>query len=89
MVTIYGTVAQTLADGPQLVLRDTQNNNRTVRVYALEDLPVRTQERNVLDRGSVESRAIRWWSRPIATGRELHRADDSDSVISCGSGGNA
>ena len=43
VVTIYGTVSQTLADGPQLVLRDTQNNNRTVRVYALEDLPVRTR----------------------------------------------
>jgi hypothetical protein len=43
VVTIYGTVTQTLADGPQLVLRDTQNNNRTVRVYALEDLPVRTR----------------------------------------------
>ena len=43
VVTIYGTVTQTLADGPQLVLRDTQNNNRTVRVYALDDLPVRTQ----------------------------------------------
>jgi hypothetical protein len=43
VVTIYGAVAQTLADGPQLVLRDTQNNNRTVRVYALEDLPVRTR----------------------------------------------
>jgi hypothetical protein len=25
------------------VLRDTQNNNRIVRVYALEDLPVRTR----------------------------------------------
>jgi hypothetical protein len=43
VVTIYGTVSQTLADGPQLVLRDTQNNNRTVRVYALEDLPIRTK----------------------------------------------
>jgi hypothetical protein len=43
VVTIYGTVAQTLADSPQLVLRDTQNNNRTVRVYALEDLPIRTK----------------------------------------------
>jgi len=43
VVTIYGTVAQTLADGPQLVLRDTQNNNRTVRIYALEDLPIRTK----------------------------------------------
>jgi hypothetical protein len=43
VVTIYGTVTQTLADGPQLVLRDTQNNNRTVRVYALEELTVRTR----------------------------------------------
>jgi hypothetical protein len=43
VVTIYGIVAQTLADGPQLVLRDTQNNNRTVRVYALEELAVRTR----------------------------------------------
>jgi len=43
VVTIYGTVTQTLADGPQLVLHDTQNNNRTVRVYALEELPIRTK----------------------------------------------
>jgi len=43
VVTIYGTVSQTLADSPQLIVRDTQNNNRTVRVYALEDLPVRTR----------------------------------------------
>ena len=43
VVTIYGTVTQTLADRPQLVLRDTQNNNRTVRVYALDDLLVRTK----------------------------------------------
>lgn len=43
VVTIYGTVTQTLADGSQLVLRDTQNDNRTIRVYALEDLPVRTR----------------------------------------------
>ncbi|MDP9361407.1 MAG: DUF5666 domain-containing protein [Acidobacteriota bacterium] len=43
VVTIYGTVSQTLADGPQLVLRDTQNNGRTIRVYALEELPVRTR----------------------------------------------
>jgi hypothetical protein len=43
VVTIYGTVKQTLADGPQLVLRDTQNEGRAIRVYALEDLPVRTQ----------------------------------------------
>jgi hypothetical protein len=43
VVTIYGTVTQTLADNPQLVLHDTQNGNRTIRVYALEDLPVRTK----------------------------------------------
>jgi len=43
VVTIYGTVSQTLADGPQLVLHDTQNNNRTVRVYALDELPIRTK----------------------------------------------
>jgi len=43
VVTIYGTVSQTLVDGPQLVLRDTQNGNRPIRVYALEDLPVRTR----------------------------------------------
>jgi hypothetical protein len=43
VVTIYGTVSQTLADSPQLVLRDTQNNGRTVRVYALDDLPIRTK----------------------------------------------
>jgi len=33
----------TLADGPQLILRNTQNDNRPIRVYALEDLPVRTR----------------------------------------------
>jgi len=43
VVTIYGTVTQTLADSPQLVLHDTQNNNRTVRVYALDELPIRTK----------------------------------------------
>ena len=42
VVTIYGNVTQTLADSPQLVVRDTQNNNRTLRIYALDDLPVRT-----------------------------------------------
>lgn len=43
VVTIYGTVTRTLADGPQLVLRDTQNGGRTIHVYALEDLAVRTR----------------------------------------------
>ena len=43
VVTIYGTVTQTLADGPQLVLHDTQNGGRAIRVYALDDLLVRTR----------------------------------------------
>lgn len=42
VVTIYGTITGTLADSPQLVMRDTQAN-RTVRLYAVEDLPVRTK----------------------------------------------
>jgi len=43
VVTIYGTVTQTLADGPQIVLRDAQNGGRATRVYVLEDLAVRTR----------------------------------------------
>jgi hypothetical protein len=43
VVTIYGTVTTTLADSPQLVLRDTQNGGRPIRVYAIDDLPVRTK----------------------------------------------
>ncbi|MEA2162483.1 MAG: hypothetical protein QOK37_610 [Thermoanaerobaculia bacterium] len=43
VVTIYGTVSQTLTDSPVLVLRDTQNDRRLVRVYALDDLPIRTK----------------------------------------------
>ena len=39
-VTIYGTVTQSLAASPQLVVRDTQNN-RTLRIYVLEDFAVR------------------------------------------------
>lgn len=38
-VTIYGTVRETLANSPQLVLRDT--NGRTVRLNVLEDFVVR------------------------------------------------
>jgi len=38
-VTIYGVVTETLADSPQLVLRDTQN--RTLRINVLEDFVVR------------------------------------------------
>jgi hypothetical protein len=43
VVTIYGTVSQTLADSPVLGLRDSQNQGRIVRVYALDDLPIRTK----------------------------------------------
>ncbi|MGH9422103.1 MAG: hypothetical protein ACRD3J_19150, partial [Thermoanaerobaculia bacterium] len=43
VVTIYGTVTHTLSDGPQLVIRDTQNSNRITHIYALDDLPVRTR----------------------------------------------
>ena len=42
LVTIYATVQGTLASSPQLVLRDTQAN-RTVRVYAADDLVIRTK----------------------------------------------
>jgi hypothetical protein len=38
-VTIYGTVAQTLANAPQLVVRDAQNHPFTI--YALDDFLVR------------------------------------------------
>lgn len=41
-VTIYGTVTQTLSASPQLVVRDTQNN-RTYRIFILEDFVVRTR----------------------------------------------
>ena len=43
VVTIYGTVTQSLAASPQLVIRDTQNNNRTVRLYVVEDFSMRTR----------------------------------------------
>ena len=41
-VTIYGTVTQSLSASPQLVVRDTQNN-RTVRLYLLEDFVVKSR----------------------------------------------
>lgn len=41
-VTIYATVAQSLSVSPQLVVRDTQNN-RTLRIYVLEDFVYRTK----------------------------------------------
>jgi hypothetical protein len=43
VVTIYGIVTQTLADSPQLVLRDTQNDRLITRIYAVDDLPIRTK----------------------------------------------
>jgi hypothetical protein len=43
LVTIYATVTQSLTASPQLLLRDTQNGNRNVRLYAVEDFPVRTR----------------------------------------------
>jgi hypothetical protein len=42
-VTIYGIVTRTLADSPQIVLRDTQNDRLVTRIYALDDLPIRTK----------------------------------------------
>ncbi len=39
-VTIHGTVTQSLANGPRLVVRDTQNGG-TVSLYVLEDFTVR------------------------------------------------
>ncbi len=41
-VTIYGTVTQSLANGPRLVVRDTHNGG-TVSLYVLEDFTVRTR----------------------------------------------
>jgi hypothetical protein len=41
-VTIYGTVSQSLSNGPQLVIRDSENS-QTVRLYVLEDFVVRTR----------------------------------------------
>lgn len=41
-VTIYGTVAQSLSAGPQLIIRDSQGG-QAVRLYVLEDFIVRTR----------------------------------------------
>jgi hypothetical protein len=43
LVTIYATVQATLATSPQLVVRDTQANNRTVRIYTADDFVIRTK----------------------------------------------
>ena len=43
VVTIYGTVVQSLDNSPQLVIRDSQNGNRTIRIYLLEDFAYRTK----------------------------------------------
>jgi hypothetical protein len=42
IVTVYATVTQTLASGPQLVVRDTQGN-RTLKIYVADDFVVRTR----------------------------------------------
>ena len=41
-VTIYATVTQSLASGPRLMVRDTQNGG-TIALYVLEDFAVRTK----------------------------------------------
>ena len=41
-VTIYGTVAQSLNNGPRLVIRET-DNNQTVSLYVLEDFVIRNK----------------------------------------------
>jgi hypothetical protein len=43
LVTIYGTVQTTLDNSPQLVIRDTQSNNRTIRVYVADDFVIKTK----------------------------------------------
>lgn len=43
VVTIYGTVVQSLDNSPQLILRDSQNGNRLIRIYVLEDFAYRTR----------------------------------------------
>jgi hypothetical protein len=39
---VYGTVSQSLANGPRLAVRDTQNNS-VVSLYVLDDFVVRTR----------------------------------------------
>jgi hypothetical protein len=41
-VMVYGTVSQSLANGPRLAVRDTQNNS-VVSLYVLDDFVVRTR----------------------------------------------
>jgi hypothetical protein len=42
-VTVYATVVDTLANSPQLVIKDSQANNRTYRLYVLDDFLVRAR----------------------------------------------
>jgi hypothetical protein len=42
VVTIYGSVAQSLAASPTLVIRDSQNN-QTIQLYVVDDFAVRTR----------------------------------------------
>jgi len=41
-VTVYGSVTSTLASGPRIVVKDTQNGG-TISLYVLEDFAVRTK----------------------------------------------
>lgn len=41
-VTVYGTITQSLTNGPRLVVRDTQGN-QTLPLYVLDDFVVRTK----------------------------------------------
>lgn len=43
LVTIYATVQTPLDDAPQLVIRDTQSNNRTLRLYVADDFVIKTK----------------------------------------------
>ena len=43
LVTIYATVQSTLANSPQLVIRDTQSSNRTIRLYVADDFVIKTK----------------------------------------------
>ena len=42
LVTVYATVQTTLANAPQLAIRDTQTN-RTIRLYASDDMVIKTR----------------------------------------------
>ena len=43
VATIYGVITESLRSGPQLAIRDTQNNNRITRVWVTDDFAVRNR----------------------------------------------